>query len=228
MLANPYVITYAISTQTGPSLLHKIERGPSILHKINDTEPGLVDTILRFSATVVIAYSSSYLENIPQALWSAAAPNAPNRGQYTEMRKVLKIERPRATISGHGPEDKLTVTFSDVVSRGNRQGTLDYIASRAEKKGWAIDKNAIYTAMDKKQTWTDVTKIRLVRYQNSAYYYVELLLQGAVSEETVWIQHDLYGPGEENETSIQELGRKLIEDVHLRHAVVDGVDEYSV
>jgi hypothetical protein len=175
----------------------------------------------------------------PHALRPPQLRLFPHASHYLEMRQTLEVERSRAKIEGHGPDDKLTVTFSDVVTRGHGFG-LDYYAAQAEEKGCPFDEDAIYAAMDYKQTWTDVSKIRLVR--GRAYLdeqctrcYVELVRPGAGEEngeengeETVRIPHGFCLSVRAHTTPMDIFARRLSEELHLRRAFVDGVDEYAV
>jgi len=146
------------------------------------------------------------------------------------MRQTLEVERSRAKISRHGPDDKLTVTFSDVVARGHGFD-LDYYAAQAEEEGRPFDEDAICAAMDYKQTWTDVSKIRLVR--GRAYLddqrgkcYVEVVRQG---EDAIhMIPNNFHLSSLAHTTTMQIFARRLAEELHLRHVIVDGVDEYAV
>jgi hypothetical protein len=142
------------------------------------------------------------------------------------------------------------VTFSDVVRRG--RFFLDAQVAKADEDDSSSDDSdydsdyspqncldvnticaAISAAMDYKQTWTDVSKIRLVR--GRAYLddqctrcYVELVRQGTDGEETVRIEHAFSLTVLPGYTSMQVFARRLREELLLRHAFVDGVDEYSV
>ena len=75
---------------------------------------------------------------------------------WTEMIQTYSFERSRERIFAlDGP---LTVTFSDCVNR-SWWGFAREAGSRGE--GWPLDKDAVCAAMDFRQTWTGVRKIRL-------------------------------------------------------------------
>jgi hypothetical protein len=135
------------------------------------------------------------------------------------------------------PEQKSRAT-----ARRGHGCDLDYYAAQAEEEGRPFDEDAICAAMEYKQTWTDVSKIRLVReraYLDGDLHrrdfctrcYVELVRQGEDGEETVRIGRRFSLccisnlPGN---TSMQIFADRLSEELHLRRAFVNGVDEYAV
>jgi hypothetical protein len=242
MFANPYLITTNLTTAVFP------------WDRLLEREEAIADKILGLCGSRVFAYRWND-RRCPETL-------RPRKMQfYVPTKQILEIERSRADIEGHGPKDKLTVTFSDVVQRG--RFFLEHLVAQADEDDSSSDDSssddsssddsssdasssdrpphldvnaicaAISAAMDYKQTWTDVSKIRLVR--GRAYLddqctrcYVELVRQGTDGEETVRIEHGFSLTVLPGDTSMLVLARRLREELHLRHAFVDGVDEYSV
>jgi hypothetical protein len=231
--ANPYVIGAGSSAANFCTAVFPwdrlLERGGDVAHKI-----------LGLCGSRVFAYSS-HERRCPEAL------RPPKMRPYLSTQQILEIERSRQQIEAHGPKDKLTVTFSDVVRRG--RFFLDAQVAKAHEDDSSSDDSdydsdyspldvnavcaAISAAMDHKQTWTDVSKIRLVR--GRAYlddqctrYYVELVRQGTDGEETVRIEHGFSLTVLPGYTPVQVFARRLREELHLRHAFVDGVEEYAV
>jgi hypothetical protein len=234
MSANPYVIRAGSSVANFCTAVFPwdrlLERGGDVAHKI-----------LGLCGSRVFAYRPDE-RRCPEALRPRKMPS------YVPTQQILEIERSRADIEGHRPKDKLTVTFSDVVERG--RFFLERLVAQAVEDDSSSDDSssddsdyspldvnavcaAISAAMDHKQTWTDVSKIRLVR--GRAYlddqctrYYVELVRQGTDGEETVRIEHGFSLTVLPGYTSVQVFARRLREELHLRHAFVDGVEEYAV
>ena len=195
-----------------------------------EREPGIADQVLRRCSTRCEPYHHTYDAYWPQAL---RPPQLPSISLH--MTEVLRIDRPRSNILGHGPQDLLTVTFSGLVIRNTGHGfdfDLDYYEALAEERGWPFDADAICRAMDYTQTWTDVSRIRLLNgtpiNHGSSSFRVELVRQGAHGEETVQLPQAFYfGPGR-NMTPFINLHRALTEQLHLRRAFVGGADEYAV
>jgi hypothetical protein len=162
-------------------------------------------------------------ELLPPGMGEDHAPLCP------ETIQTLVIERPRHDILRHGPGDKLTVTFSDCVDRD--WWGFDKYAN----EGWPLDKDAVCANMEFKQTVTDVTKIRLPpihgQYMPADEWHVEVVRQGEDGED-VRIGKD--GEKIVNDYKIRGINERraferiLREKLHLRHRIVDGVDEFSV
>ena len=99
-----------------------------------------------------------------------------------------------------------------------------------------LDPGPIGAALDYNETWTGITKIRLpleVRPDWSFYRY-ELVREAHNGEQYMvitppkhifHIDASSYGP---NPPEKAQLAQALVEKLHLRHAVVNGVDEFSV
>jgi len=196
--------------------------------ELRNRESGITRKILAHAKIKVLAFFRKYncearekwpLEQRPPDLqqWN-------NFDVLLQMTERLVIERSRARIMGHGPEDKLTVTFSDVV--------LKFVTFCPFNEKW------ISEAIDENKTWTNVSKIRLVRFNGIPpssmgiarfSCVLELVRQGADGEETVRLPQTLYfGPDIAERSSWDSCARTLTEDLHLRHTVVGGADEFSV
>jgi len=227
MPVNPY----AVSTTNFKTAVFP---WPQLLER----EPGIAEQILRRCSTRCEPYHRTY-----RAYWPAALrppqlqPNFAN-SHYLDMTELLRIERARANILGHGPQDLMTVTFSGHVIRNTDDVyplDLDYYEAVAAERGWPFDADAICRAMDYTQTWTDVSRIRLLNATpiniisiQHGVFRVELVRQGAHGEETVQLPWQFYfGPGR-NMTPFINLHRALTEQLHLRRARVGGADEYAV
>jgi hypothetical protein len=203
--------------------------------QLREREPGIADQILRRCSTRCEPYHRTYRAYWPQALRPPQLPPNFANSHYLHMTEFLRIERPRANILGHGPQDLLTVTFSGVVTRGGFG--LDYYAAQAEEEGWPFDEDAICRAMDYTQTWTDVSKIRLVDATpigntgliQRGIFHVELVRQlFPHGEETVRVPRLLHFGLARNMTLFINFDRALTERLHLRRAFVGGADEYAV
>lgn len=203
--------------------------------RLLDREPGIAEQIVRRCSTRCEPYHRTYRKYWPAALRPPQLqPNFAN-SHYLDMTELLRIERARANILGHGPQDLMTVTFSGLVIRNTDNVhalDLDYYEALAEERGWPFDADAICRAMDYTQTWTDVSRIRLLNgtpiNHGSSSFRVELVRQGAHGEETVQLPWQFYfGPGR-NMTPFINLHRALTEQLHLRRARVGGADEYAV
>jgi hypothetical protein len=201
-----------------------------------EREPGMAEKILRRCSTRCEPYHRTYKAYWPQALRPPQLPPTLNNSHYLDMTEFLRIERPRANILGHGPQDLMTVTFSGVVTRNTAHGfgfiDLDYYAALAEEKGWPFDADAICRAMDYTHTWTDVSKIRLVDRGSDpgrGDFRVELVRQlFPHGEETVLLPRLLHFGLGRNMTARHIFDRDLIQRLHLRLAFVGGADEYAV
>jgi len=200
-----------------------------------EREPGIADQVLRRCSTRCEPYHRTYKAYWPQAQRPPQLPPTWANSHYLHMTELLRIERPRSNILGHGPQDLMTVTFSGVVSRNTGHGfgfiDLDYYEALAEERGWPFDADAICRAMDYTHTWTDVSKIRLVDAGSDpgrSDFRVELVRQlFPHGEETVRVPRLLhFGPGR-NMTPFINFDRAL-RQLHLRFAFVGGASEYAV
>jgi hypothetical protein len=222
MPVNPYAIT-------------NFQTGVFPWDRLLEREPGIADQILRRCSTRCEPYHRTYGAHWPQALRPPQLP-----AHNLEMTEFLTIERSKANILGHGPQDLMTVTFSGVVIRNTGHGfdfDLDYYEALAEERGWPFDADAICAAMDFAHTWTDVSRIRLLNATpinihtgpiQHGVFRVELVRQGAHGEETVQLPRLFhFGPGR-NMTQFINFDRALRQQLHLRRAFVGGADEYAV
>lgn len=111
----------------------------------------------------------------------------------------------------------LTITFSDSVERTRLQ--------------YATDVDRLCARMDYKQTWSGISKIRL-RHRPTPenielqFYVFEFVRRGHDGEDEV-----VEAPPERfmirNCFQKRVFAFRLVEELQLRHAVVDGVDEFS-
>ena len=224
---NPYAISTTNSTTNFNTAMFPWDQ-------LLEREPGIADQVLRRCSTRCEPYHRTYDAYWPQALRPPQLPT--NYSHSLDMTEFLIIERPRANILGHGPQDLLTVTFSGVVTRGGFG--LDYYAAQAEEEGWPFDADAICRAMDYTQTWTDVSKIRLLNRTPIGIntgpnprvdFRVELVRQQFPhGEETVRLPRLLHFGPARNMTPFINFDRALTERLHLRRAFVGGADEYAV
>jgi len=218
MRANPYLIT-ELETRN-------LQTGVFAWDKLVEYGEDLADKILGLSSRKVFA-SCSYCAQWPAEL--LLPERMRNIGLH--MWQTLEVERCRAHILGHSRRDKLTVTFSDVASRYHGEDDLEFWAKKAENEGWPFDKDAVYARMKYKQTWTDVKKVRLVPRRPDdrvGRHYVELVLQGEHGEETVRIGRGFSLTNVPGDTSMRIFARDLSEQLRLRHATVNGCEEYAV
>jgi len=205
MHANPYIITY------GPE--NKFPWG-----ELYDLQPELTERILALSASTVFARRMHNCDRILSTV--ELKPDTFNLlkaiKNNVQMLQTLKIERSRATIEGHGREDKLTVTLSDEVVR--TMGLLSYV-----RNGWLEDDdiNTFSKGMFQTQTWTDVKRFRLRRGQapHTNRWFVELLPDG-ISQKDICFENQ----GD----NIESFALKLTDKLHLRHVYNEAkmCDEY--
>ena len=208
MRANPYVIRANFNTAVFP------------WDKLIQYQPEIANRILRESGSGVFA-SREFQSRIPEAM-------QPLQGAllYAPMHQYLIIERSRQRIEGHSGEDKLTVTLGTLVNR-------DWNAF--DEPALALDRDAVCVAMSYSQTWTDVSRIRLIQGQNhweqqQARCYVELVRQRAEGgEEIVRVEDGFSLKNHDTATSMQNFAQSLTEMLYLRETVVGaGVHEYAV
>jgi hypothetical protein len=177
------------------------------------------DEILGHAGRRVVEEYAKHERPLPEELGD------PFEDPWPETIQTYSFERSRESIFALG--GPLTVTFSDCVNR-SWSGFAREAGSGGED--WPLDKDAVCAAMDFKQSWTGVSKIRMP-VENwasifSTNYLFRFVRQGEDGQEEIVSASHLFkicGTGYKI-----ALARKLTEDLHLRHAVVNGVDEYSV
>ena len=138
---------------------------------------------------------------------------------------TYSFERPRLDILTPG---ELTVTLTDCVNR--EWGGF----AQHKEENWPLDENTVCTSMDVHETWSNISKIRLPvghtwgEKGELGYHFeyrLEFVRQGEDGPEIIsadpvfWLAS---GSGLK-----EKLGRRFTEDLLLKHAVVDGVDEYA-
>jgi hypothetical protein len=150
----------------------------------------------------------------------AGARNMP----YVDTIQSLVIQRFRSNIEGYGPNDTLTVSFSDCVDRG--RGCFNHGL-------WEVgyDEDAVCRAMDIKCTWTGVFKIRLVfndDYWLSSWkdnYDILFVRRGVDGNEEVVAaptMFSIYSRGNK-----EAFARRLVEELRLTRRIVAGCDEFT-
>ena len=145
--------------------------------------------------------------------------------RWVQTVQTFLFERSRHRITGHGALDRLTVTLSDCVDREWR-GFAWYA-----DEGLPLDVDAVCAAMHFEKTYTNVRKIRLIRSRLDETYPVAQW----------WFQFVCQGPDDADkivnapgmfkiytEARKDALARRLVAELKLTHAVVNGVDEFSV
>ena len=204
---NPYVVRTGVFDWVG----------------LKDKNPDMTDRILGL-AGLRIELTWQKQRRLPDCLRPPGMPE--ERECHLLTRQTFVIERSRSNIRGHGPCDRLTVTFSELVNRH------DYGFQYAEEKGWPFDKEAVFAAMDHTQTWTDVKKILLIPEKakeglgfRSTSYHMQLVRRGADGQEIVTIPRSQLSF---TQYLKEHMAQRLTEGLQLRHAVVGGVDEYEV
>ena len=191
---NPYLITTNLKTAVFP--------WDKLLKHGGDT----AEQILGLCTTHTFAYRH-FTSRLPDAF------QPPGHELHALMTQTLKIERSRAEIEGHGPQDTLTVTLSSAVNRDS--SCFDNTTQQFQ--------HAVCAAIDVPPlTWTGVSRIRLVRTLGNpcvlvnTRHFVELVRQGAHGQEIVcaetWALANLTGW-----TSRHVFAHRLTQDLHLRH-----------
>lgn len=151
-------------------------------------------------------------DQLPEELRPPGMPAYENWRWIYEQKLV--IERSRDS-------PRLTVTFSEGLHRSLNAHHFLY----AERQGWPFDQQALFAATDHTQTYPDVQKILLTSGQwGISRNEMQLVLQGERGEEFVTISDRF----RLTNGLKRELAQRLTEGLHLRHALVGGVHEYSV
>jgi hypothetical protein len=210
--------------------------------KLLQHETGIAHKILSLVSARVFA-NTSQKRRSPEFL----RKTLPKMPIYLDTLQTLEIERTQHKIEGQGPQDTLTVTFSDVVRRG---GSL-WLDSKVEE---AIENNSsddesssddlqldakdicakVSAEMDLKQTWTDVSKIRLVREnghdKHNNRFSVELVCPG--NPTPVRIPDGFLLSNEPRHTSMYSMTTALYQGLKLQESVAPSqenrVYEYTI
>jgi hypothetical protein len=152
----------------------------------------------------------------------------------TDQKLVFARER-------HGILGPLTVSFSDCVDE--RWWGFDAEAVE-ENNGVLFDPGPVCAAMNYHAEWTGITKIRLPLERdvdsegrtNWKYYRYEFVREAHNGQQhmvitppaDVFYIDTTYETDERPSAEKTQLVQALVERLHLRHAVVNGVDEFSV
>jgi hypothetical protein len=182
--------------------------------------PDTTDRILGHAGLRIELTWSDQAWELPDALRPLGMPA---HEQYRPIyEQKLVIERSRHSIHAHGARDSLTVTFSEGLDRRLNTPHFQY----AEEQGWPYDQAAVFAATDHTETWTHVQKIRLTsgRLEDNTMNEMQLVLLDAHGGEIVTISDRFRLVNGLK----RELAQGLTEGLQLRHAVVGGVDEYTV
>ncbi len=174
-------------------------------------------------------------ENVANWRASRAADNDPYDDDEENLQfDVDTIQKRVFARERHGILGPLTVSFSDCVDAA-WYGFEGNDNSSGPGSTLGLQRGPIRAALDYNETWTGITKIRLpleVRPDWSFYRY-ELVREAhngqrrdviTPPEDIFYIDAE-HGP---NPPEKAQLAQALVEKLHLRHAVVNGVDEFSV
>ena len=186
----------------------------------NELDEDMRDKILR---KVVLRFVSNQrferrvpLELLPPLSYARNTP-------YADTIQSLVIQRFRSNIEGYGPNDTLTVSFSDCVDRG---GGFNYLL-------WdqGYDEDAVCRAMDVHCTWTGVFKIRVVfndDYWLSSVqdnYDILFVRRGVDGNEKVVAAPTMFSIFSRGNK--EAFARRLVEELHLTRRIVAGCDEFT-
>jgi hypothetical protein len=214
--------------------------------KLLQHEQGIVHKILSLASARVLA--NTFQKRRSPEFLRKILPKMPIN---LDTLQTLVIERTQHRIEGQGPQDTLTVTFSDVVRRGNSQlkpyldsfveEAIDDQTSDAESSSDDLPLDAkdicakVSAEMDHKQTWTDVSKIRLVRKsghldEHHNRFSVELVWPG--NSTPVPIPDGFLLSNEAGHTSMYSMTTSLLQGLNLRESVAlsqkNRVYEYTI
>jgi len=200
--------------------------------KLVDRNEDVTDKILSFAGARIVR-KKAHFRHLPEECLPPGMPfleyNRSTLSKNVDAFATLVLERPRHKNLRH--TSTMTVTFSDCVDRAW------FGFAQFEEFGWPLDRHAVCAAMDFKQTFADVIKIRLVP-RNHEYFalawHVEVVRQNPIKggEEIAvrigkdperYIDYLVY-----YEAQHEEISRRLREELHLHHRVVEGADEFSV
>jgi hypothetical protein len=98
-----------------------------------------------------------------------------------------------------------------------------------------LDPGPICAALDYDETWTGITKIRLPLevQEHCRFYSYEFVREAHNGQQYMVIAppadiFNIDASYDPNPAAKTHLAHALVEKLHLRHAVVNGVDEFSV
>jgi hypothetical protein len=185
-----------------------------------DLDPDLQDKILR-RVVLRFVFNQHFERRVPLELLPplSYARNTP----YADTIQSLVIQRFRSNILGYGPNDTLTVSFSDCV---DRDGGFNYLLW---EKGY--DEDAVCRAMDIKCTWTGVFKIRLVFNENywlsevQDNYDILFVRRGVDGNEEVVAAPTMFSIWTRGNK--EAFARRLVEELRLTRRIVAGCDEFT-
>jgi hypothetical protein len=243
-MRNPYVLRSLLPS----SLRSSLRSPPASLRQLHTSGPW--DDLNADTRALILRFSDRRLEfdsftqrDLPDELlpaenaahWRAsrAADGDPYDDEDNLEFAVDTIQKRVFARERHGILGPLTVSFSDCVC------TQWYGFEGNEGSGpggdLGLQRGPVRAALDYDETWTGITKIRLpleVRPDWSFYRY-ELVREAHNGQRRdvitppghIFYIDASYGP---NPPEKAQLAQALVEKLHLRHAVVNGVDEFSV
>ena len=190
----------------------------------NELDPDLRDKILR-RVVLRFVFHQPFERRMPLMQPPlAGARNMP----YVDTIQSLVIQRFRSNIEGYGPNDTLTVSFSDCVDRG--EASFNH---RLWRVGY--DEDAVCRAMDVHCTWTGVFKIRLVF--NDGYCVTYWLSEVHDNYDILFVRRGVDGNEEVvaaptmfsiySRGNKEAFARRLVEELRLTRRIVAGCDEFT-
>jgi len=239
-MRNPYVLRSSLRSSLRPP--------PASLRPLHTSGPW--DDLNADTRALILRYSDRRLEfdsfdqrvlpdellpaeNVANWRASRAADGDPYDDEENLQFDVDTIQKRVFARERHGILGPLTVSFSDCVD----EQWWGFSRHNSNDRGdLHLDPGPICAALDYDQTWTGITKIRLpleVR-QDWSFYRYELVREAHNGQrrdvitppgDIFYIDASRYGP---NPPEKAQLAQALVEKLHLRHAVVNGVDEFSV
>ena len=229
MRANPYIVTNVGWEKSVPNVVSAVSNRyhhtsapfdwPKLKHYLKEKILGLA-----FRRVVEERHNERRLPDHLRPPEIQHEPEQRYAKPWPETIQKLVFERPREDILEMAG-GLLTVTFHDCVDRTWR-GFARYAAL-----GLTLDPDAVCAAINFRQTWTAVRKIRLRLVGNNAtdplrVYWFQVVRQreGDGQDEIInasWLF-------EIRPARKDALERRFVEELKLTHAVVDGEDEWSV
>ena len=203
-----------------PQPEEKTARGEPGQFPWNELDTDMRDKILR-KVFLRFAFQQPFERRMPLMQFPLShARNMP----YVDTIQSLVIQRSRSNIEGYGPNDTLTVSFSDCVDRGR---------ASFNHRLWEVgyDEDAVCRAMDMQCTWTGVFKIRLVFndgywvsevHDNYDIHFVRRGVDGNEEVVTAPTMFSIYTRGNK-----EAFARRLVEELRLTRRIVAGCDEFT-